>query len=176
MRRSPVAAVGALVALVGAWVFFAPLVGPTFGFGLDTGSTWSLSHRHWVVNLAAGIGAMAAGLALLAAPRLRAPAIVLGLASAAWLAAGPSVYPLVSAGAYEVLNGPDWKDTLRWIGDLYGPAVLLAFLCGYGAGLPAPVEVARAVPADGPEAEPPLEDTRTAPPYTASRRRLVPRP
>ena len=128
---------GLLIMLLGAWVFFVPLVGPYFDFGFFTESAWSFSVRHWELLLAPGIVAFVGGLLLMT------PAWGLGwlgglMATAAgiWLVIGPSLYPLWAAvDRVQPLPHGDVVRALLWIGYFYGPGALITYLAGYGQGL-----------------------------------------
>jgi xanthosine utilization system XapX-like protein len=113
--------------LLGAWAFFAPLVGGYFDYGFASDSTWAFSTRQWELSLGAGLAIFAGGL-LLAVPS-RAPAWLGGLVAAiggAWLLVGPSVYPLWASRIAP--DGSNDMQTLKWIGYFYATGALTVYL------------------------------------------------
>jgi hypothetical protein len=126
---------GVVIALLGAWAFFAPLLGPYFQFGFESDEAWQFSERQWELQLIPGIAAFVGGL-MLTTPargwgRLGA---LLAVAGGAWLLVGPSLYPLWSddgVGPY----GSETMRALRWIGHFYGVGGILVYLAGYEHGL-----------------------------------------
>ena len=161
VRRSPWIAstvpLGFLVALLGAWAFFVPLVGPYFSFGFDTDDAWSFTRLHWILSLAPGIVVFVGGLFMLMP--LRAPAWVggaLALLGGAWLVVGPELYPVFSAGSVEPLAASEWKTALLWIGYFYGVGALVVYLAGLAQGLASsrPAVVEREPAGVEPEGEP----------------------
>jgi hypothetical protein len=126
---------GILIALLGAWAFLAPLVGPYFGFGFESDDAWRFSAQQWELQLIPGLAAVAGGL-MLATPargwgRLGAG---LALAGGGWLLLGPSLYPLWADGVVEPY-GSETMRAVRWIGHFYAAGGLIVYLAGYADGL-----------------------------------------
>lgn len=123
--------IGALVAILAAWAFFVPLVGPYFGFGFEGDSTWLFSQTQWTTSLAAGIAAFVGGLGLLLPGRLKwLPGSLLALAGGAWLLIAPSLYPLWSSGELEPTSGSEWFRAALWLGYFYGIGGVIVYLAG----------------------------------------------
>jgi hypothetical protein len=137
------APIGFLIALLGLWAVFAPLVGPYFEYGFGTDDTWAFTREQWILSFAPGIVVVAGGLAMLVP--LRGPAWLGGLLAAlggAWLVVGPSLYPLFSSGGLEPAAAAEWKTALLWVGYFYGTGALVLLLSGLAQGLASrPVEV-----------------------------------
>jgi hypothetical protein len=151
-------AAAAVIALLGAWVFFVPLVGPYFSFGFFTDSTWVFSGRHWELLLAPGIAAGIAGL-LLAVPSPVARSVVsmLALLTGVWLLIGPSLYPIWGSDVTPI-DTDQPKQALLWIGYFYGPGALITYLTGYLHGVVRPRGAERVEPVVGPEPVAPAEE------------------
>jgi hypothetical protein len=130
--------VGILMMLLGAWAFFAPLVGPYFNYGFFTSTTWMFSARHWELLLGPGLAIFAGGL-LLAMPARGLGWLggLLGLVGSVWLLVGPSVYPLWTAGGHvHILTlHVQWMRTLLWIGYFYGAGAVGVYLSAVAHGL-----------------------------------------
>ncbi len=126
--------IGFALMLLGAWAFFAPLVGGYFDYGFASDSTWAFSTRQWELSLGAGLAIFAGGL-LLAVPS-RAPAWLGGLVAAiggAWLLVGPSVYPLWASRIAP--DGSNDMQTLKWIGYFYATGALTVYLAAFAQGM-----------------------------------------
>jgi len=120
--------------LLGAWAFFAPLVGGYFDYGFAADTTWAFSTREWELSLGAGVAIFVGGL-LLAVPS-RAPAWLGGLLAAvggAWLLVGPSVYPLWASRIAP--DGSTDMQTLKWIGYFYATGALTVYLAAFAQGM-----------------------------------------
>jgi hypothetical protein len=126
--------VGFAIALLGAWVFAAPLVGPYFGFGFYSDAAWQFSTKQWELQLIPGSAAFVAGFMLMTPSRGGAVGALLAFAAGAWLIVGPVVYPLWSSGTIEPYGSEGMK-ALRWIGHFYGPGALILYFAGYAHGL-----------------------------------------
>jgi hypothetical protein len=139
MRWTPAAIpVGVLLMALGAWAFFAPLVGPYFNFGFFTDSTWVFSARHWELSLLPGIAIFAGGLLMtLPAMGLGRLGGLLAAAGGAWLLVGPSLFPLwtQSTGVRVLVPHDELMDALLQIGYFYGTGALTMYLAGFGQGL-----------------------------------------
>jgi hypothetical protein len=132
---SPAVPVGAIIALVGAWVFFVPLVGPYFDFGFFTNSTWDFTSRHWILLLGPGIAAGLSGLLMVVPSRIAGWAVSLvALLAGLWLVVGPTLHAVWSTQITPITTAqPD--AALRWIGYFLGPGLLLTYLSGSVHGL-----------------------------------------
>jgi hypothetical protein len=129
------APLGLLIALLGAWAFFAPLVGPYFDFGFTTDETWAFSENQWTLSLIPGLVAMAGGI-MLTVPRLNAGlGLLLALAGGVWLLVGPSLQPLWASDELGPQAASEGRSALLWIAYFYGTGALLTFLAGLGSGI-----------------------------------------
>jgi hypothetical protein len=128
------AAVGLLVALLGAWVFFAPLVGPYFEFGFHTDETWLFEDTQWTLSLIPGLVALAGGLLLMLPGASSRLGTLLALLAGGWLVIGPSVHPLWESGELVPLADSEGRRALLWIAYFYGAGALLTVLGGIGLG------------------------------------------
>lgn len=127
-----------LIALLGAWVFLVPLVGPYFSFGFFTDSTWVFSWRHWELLFGPGLAAGISGLLLtIPSPVVRSLPGTVALAAGLWLLVGPSLYP-IWAGSVTPIDLDEPKQALLWIGYFYGPGALITYLTGYLHGVVRP--------------------------------------
>jgi len=129
-RWTPLAmGIGLLLMLLGAWVFFVPLVGPYFDFGFFTSRTWEFSGRHWEMLLGTGIALFVSGL-LVTVPIRAAQSLgaLLSLAASAWLLAGPSLHPIWSGQIAPVHHHAQWLTSLVWIGYFYGTGAVGVYL------------------------------------------------
>jgi hypothetical protein len=129
------APLGFLVGLLGAWVFFVPLVGPYFDFGFDTDETWVFSDTHWTLSLVPGLVALAGGLLLMLPGSNRRLGVLLALAAGGWLVIGPSLLPLWESGELGPVGGSEGKQALLWIAYFYGAGALAILLAGLSLGL-----------------------------------------
>ena len=126
---------GLLIALLGAWVVAAALVGPLFGFGFFNHHSWQFGARQWELQLIPGLVAFVGGLMLMTPSRGGgAFGALLAMAAGAWLVVGPVVYPLWSSGTIHPYGSEGMK-ALRWIGHFYGPGGLILYFAGYSHGL-----------------------------------------
>jgi hypothetical protein len=126
---------GLLIALLGAWVFFVPLVGPYFRFGFDTHSAWEFTGKQWELQLAPGIAAFVGGLMLVTPQRgWGRPGAALAFLAGAWLIVGPAFYPVFSSGTVSPY-GSEIGMALRWVGHFYGAGGLILYFAGYAHGL-----------------------------------------
>lgn len=142
-RWTPAAiAVGALLMLLGAWVFFVPLVGPYFNFGFLTSSTWVFSGVHWELLLGPGIAIVVGGL-LMSLPASASASLgsLLTLLAGAWLLVGPSLHPLWSGHIAVATPHTQWLQSLLWIGYFYGTGAIAVYLSGVVHGMLARVPV-----------------------------------
>jgi hypothetical protein len=126
---------GLLIALLGAWVIVAALLGPTFHFGFFNHHSWNFSRKQWELQLIPGIVAVVGGLLLLM-PSSGSGSFgaLLAFLAGAWLILAPVVYPLWATGTVHPFGSEGMK-TLRWIGHFYGPGGLLLYFSGYAHGL-----------------------------------------
>jgi hypothetical protein len=85
--------------LLGAWVFFVPLLGPALSFAYDTNKSWAFSGREWVFSLLPGIAIFAGGL-LLFTPRAGVGwlAALLAAAGGVWVAIAPAMHAVLGNG------------------------------------------------------------------------------
>ncbi len=126
---------GFLIALLGAWVIAAALVGPLFNFGFFNDTTWQFSTRQWEMQLIPGIVAVIGGLMLMMPSRGGgALGALLAFAAGAWLIVGPILYPLWASGTIHPY-GSQGMQSLRWIGHFYGAGGLILYFAGYSLGL-----------------------------------------
>jgi hypothetical protein len=151
---------GLAIALLGAWEFFVPLVGPYFGFGFESDSAWQFTGQQWELQLGPGIAAFVGGV-MLSTPargwgRLGA---LLAFLAGAWLVVGPSFYPVYSSGTVHPY-GSEWGQALRWLGHFYGVGGLILYFAGYAHGLFTP----RTLIQDVPVVPEPTATTRTVVP------------
>jgi hypothetical protein len=139
MRRSSgwsaaIPPLGFALMLLGAWAFFAPLVGPYFNYGFDSDTAWLFSTRQWELSLAPGIAVFVGGLLMMLPAR--APAWLAGLLATAggmWLVVGPSVYPLW--GTPFSPDGSTTMQTLKWIGYFYATGALITYFAAFAQGM-----------------------------------------
>jgi hypothetical protein len=126
---------GLLIALLGAWVVAAALVGALFNFGFFNDHSWQFGARQWELQLLPGLVAFVGGFMLLTPSRGGgAFGALLALTAGAWLIIGPVAYPLWSSGTIQPYGSEGMK-TLRWIGHFYGPGGLILYFAGYSHGL-----------------------------------------
>ena len=126
---------GFLIALLGAWVIAAALIGPAFNFGFFNDTSWNFSTKQWETQLIPGIVAILGGLMLMMPARGGGGlGALLAFAAGAWLIICPVIYPLWSSGSIEPY-GTEGMKALRWIGHFYGPGGLILFFAGYAYGL-----------------------------------------
>ena len=125
-----------LLMALGAWVFFAPLVGPYFGFGFDTTQRWSFSNDHWTLSLLPGIAIFAGGLLMAMPSRFSGwLAGLIAVAGGVWLAIGNSLHPVWSSHTFAPLPDSAWMTAARWIGFFYGAGALAVYLGAHAQGL-----------------------------------------
>src|SRR6266536_3038323 len=90
---------GLLIALLGAWVIAAALVGPMFNFGFFNDTSWQFSAKQWETELIPGIVAVIGGLMLMMPSRGGgALGALLAFAAGGWLIVSPILYPLWASG------------------------------------------------------------------------------
>jgi hypothetical protein len=127
--------VGLAIALLGAWAFAVPLVGPYFNFGFASDAAWQFSREQWILQLAPGIVAFVGGLMLMTPARgwgwLGA---LLAFVAGAWLVVGPSFYPVFSSGTVDPY-GSELMRAVRWVGHFYGVGGLILYFAGVAHGL-----------------------------------------
>lgn len=134
-RRRTLTLLGFLILLLGAWVFFVPLVGGYFNFGFASDVTWQFTGRQWELQLAPGIMAMLAGVMLMTPARgWRWAGALLAFVAGAWLVVGWAFYP-VWASDELTPTGSELMRGVRWLGHLIGPGALILFLVGATLGL-----------------------------------------
>jgi hypothetical protein len=142
---------GLLIALLGAWAFFVPLVGGYFSFGFDTHSTWLFSGRQWELELVPGVAAFVGGMMLMMPARgwgwLGG---LLAVFAGAWLLVGPSFHEVYASGALHPIGSPTTR-ALRWVGYFYGVGGLVVYLAGWAQGLFSRRTVVQEMPIAGPE-------------------------
>ena len=126
---------GLLIALLGAWVVVAALIGPVFNFGFFNDDSWNFSTKQWELQLIPGIVAFVGGF-LLMTPSSASGSLgaLLAFAAGGWLVVGPVLYPLWSSGTIKTFGSEDMM-ALRWIGHFYGAGGLILYFAGYGHGL-----------------------------------------
>jgi len=129
--------VGMLLMLLGAWAFFAPLVGPYFHYGFFTSHTWAFGNGdNWKLLMLPGIAIAVGGLLLTMPSRgLGSLAALLSLAGGAWLLVGPTLYPALGMHAVHPLPHSTWMTALLWIGCFYGVGGLTLYFTGHAHGL-----------------------------------------
>jgi hypothetical protein len=126
---------GFVIALLGAWAFAVPLVGPYFNFGFYNDAAWQFSTKQWELQLIPGIAAFLGGFMLMTPSRGGGSlGALLAFAAAAWLIVGPILYPLWSSGTIQPYGSEGMK-ALRWIGHFYGPGGLILYFAGYAHAL-----------------------------------------
>jgi hypothetical protein len=126
---------GFLIALLGAWVIVAALIGPIFNFGFFNDTSWQFSTRQWEMQLIPGIVAVVGGLLLMMPSRgTGGLGTLLAFAAGGWLIVGPILYPLWANGTIHPY-GTDGMKALRWLGHFYGPGGFILFFAGYTSGL-----------------------------------------
>jgi hypothetical protein len=125
-----------LLMLLGAWVFFVPLVGPYFNFGFFTSSTWVFSGIHWEMLLGPGIALFLGGLLMtMPASPLGSFGALLALAASVWLLVGPSLHPIWSGLVAPRTPHAQWMRSLLWIGYFYGAGAVGVYLSGLLHGM-----------------------------------------
>jgi hypothetical protein len=129
--------VGLLLMLLGAWAFFAPLVGPYFHYGFFTSSTWSFGNGdNWKLLLLPGIAIALGGLLLTMPARgLGSLGAALAFAGGGWLLVGPSLYPAIGLHTVQPQPHSTWMTALLWIGCFYGVGGLAMYFSGAAHGL-----------------------------------------
>jgi hypothetical protein len=126
---------GLLIALLGAWVIVAALIGPVFNFGFFNDNSWNWSTKQWELQLIPGAVAVFGSLLLMTPARGGASlGALLAFAAGGWLIVSPILYPLWSSGEVKTF-GTEGMKALRWIGHFYGPGGLMLFFAGYAYGL-----------------------------------------
>lgn len=134
-RSSSFVLLGALLALIGAWVSVVALVGPYFSFGFDTNRAWLGSERHWTLSLGPGIALVVGGLLIgrggIGRARLGA---LLAIIAGTWLVTGPFLHGIWSSES-QVTAGPEWKRALLWIGWYVGTGAAAVAIASYTLGL-----------------------------------------
>jgi hypothetical protein len=126
---------GLLIALLGAWVIVAALIGPIFNFGFFNDHSWNWSTKQWELQLIPGAVAVFGGLLLMTPARGGASlGALLAFAAGGWLIVSPILYPLWSSGEVKTF-GTEGMKALRWIGHFYGAGGLILFFAGYAYGL-----------------------------------------
>lgn len=160
--------VGFILAVLGGWAFFVPLVGPYFSFGFDTKSTWVFSGSHWTLSLFPGIAVFLGGLMMLRPTRLGGwTGGLLAAAGGVWLVIGTSLHPLWSDSGFAPMPASARHTAALWIGYFYGLGALVIYLAAYAQGVLArrvPVLESTPTPTSEPSterAEPP-RDSRSA--------------
>ena len=125
-----------LLMVLGAWVFFAPLVGPYFSFGFDTSTHWRFSQNHVLMSLIPGIAIFVGGILMMTRSRAVAwLAALLAVAGGVWLVIGPSLHQTWSTTGFQPMAGGSWKTGLRWIAYFYGAGALAVYLGAQAQGL-----------------------------------------
>jgi hypothetical protein len=138
VARRPMAVLvpAVLLMALGAWVFFAPLVGPYFSFGFDTSTHWRFSQDHVLMSLIPGIAIFVGGILMVTRSRAVAwLAALLAVAGGVWLVIGPSLHQTWSTTGFQPMAGGSWKTGLRWIAYFYGAGVLAVYLGAQAQGL-----------------------------------------
>jgi hypothetical protein len=126
---------GLLIALLGAWVIVAALIGPIFNFGFFNDNSWDWSTKQWELQLIPGAVAVLGGLLLMTPARASGSlGALLAFAAGGWLIVSPVLYPLWSSGDVKTFGSEGMK-ALRWIGHFYGPGGLILYFGGYAHGL-----------------------------------------
>src|ERR687886_2523057 len=153
---------GLLIALLGAWVIVAALIGPMFNFGFFNDHSWNWSTKQWELQLIPGAVAVLGGL-LLMAPSAGSGSLgaLLAFAAGGWLVVSPVLYPLWSSGNVHTF-GTEGMKALRWIGHFYGPGGLILYFSGVGHGLLSRRTVIQDTVTESPA--PPPTTTRTVAP------------
>lgn len=127
---------GVLLLLLGAWVFLVPLVGPYFGYGFFTSSTWTFLGVHWELLLGPGIALFVAGLFMLMPDSASGTVgALLALVTGVWLLIGPSLYPIWGTSVAPVVPHAQWMQSLLWVGYFYGTGAIAVYLGGMLHGM-----------------------------------------
>ena len=138
VARRPMAVLvpAVLLMALGAWVFFAPLVGPYFSFGFDTSTHWRFSQNHVLMSLIPGIAIFVGGILMMTRSRAGAwLAALLAVAGGVWLVIGPSLHQTWSTTGFQPMAGGSWRTGLRWIAYFYGAGALAVYLGAQAQGL-----------------------------------------
>ena len=127
--------IGALLALLGAWVALVALVGPYFSFGFDTTDKWLGSERHWTLSIGPGLALVVAGLLVARGGIGRARlGSVIALVAGVWLVIGPFLHGIWSSDS-QPIAGQDWKRALLWVGWFVGSGAAATAASSYALGL-----------------------------------------
>ena len=168
-RPKAVLAPAVLLVALGAWVSFAPLVGPYFSFGFDTSTHWRFSQDHVLMSLIPGMAIFVGGILMMTRSRAIAwLAALSAVAGGVWLVIGPSLHQTWSTTGFQPMTGSSWRTGLRWIAYFYGAGALAVYLGAQAQGL---LERATVT------AEPPAPATSVPPaPYPMTKQTGTPQP
>jgi hypothetical protein len=129
--------VGFLGILTGAWVVFAPFVGPIFGWDPAGSASWAWTRSHWLLSLLPGVAAAATGIWLVwrSTGHRSSHRAGFGLAGivlltcASWLVLGPAAWPTFESSP---ISSPATAldSFVNVLGAYLGPGLLLAILAG----------------------------------------------
>lgn len=126
---------GLLIALIGAWVIVAALIGPSFNFGFFNDKSWDFSTKQWELQLIPGAVAVAGGFLLMTPSRTTGSlGVLLAFAAGGWLIVGPVIYPIWSSDTVKTF-GSESMQALRWVGHFYAPGGFILYFAGYAHGL-----------------------------------------
>lgn len=128
---------GILIALVGIWGAISVFVGPVFGWGPTTGTSWSWTTQNWMLHLAPGAAALVCGILILAAnPRRLAGgrgvidlAALVVVAAGVWFVIGPALWGVFETGP-AFTSGTPTNEFWYQLGSSLGPGLALTFLGG----------------------------------------------
>jgi hypothetical protein len=126
---------GFLILALGVWAFFAPLVGPYFGYGFSSHEAWHFSGSQWELQLAPGAVAALGGFMLMTPARgWGRLGALLAFVGGAWLIVGWAFYPVWTSSQFQPYGSDFWR-ALRWLGQLLGPGALILLFTGWTQGL-----------------------------------------
>jgi hypothetical protein len=167
MPRRRGATTGTLLVLLGIWGAIIPVVGPYFGYRMDTAGAWVFTWDRLWLSILPGAAAFIGGLILLgAADRLTATVgSWLALAGGVWFVVGPTVSLLWGSpiGTSGVGAGSETQRFIEQIGYFYGLGAVITALAA-GAWTRAMVRSERdALLLENAAATDTVTDTETAP-------------
>lgn len=164
-RRAALALIALASILIGAWSAIVAYAGPSFGYALDSGPSWSWNGHRLLLHLAPGAVAVVAGVAVAmvaaswrrnggsAGSGMLTIAGFLLAACGAWLVLGEDVWSALRSPLPTYYDAPSqWIHFTRVVGIQLGPGLVLAVMGGLSVGL-ARLGPARPVDAREPAAD-----------------------
>lgn len=129
---------GLLLILLGAWGAIIPFVGPYFDYAYSPNSTWTWTAGRGLLEVLPGVGAILAGLLLIATAN-RALAVFagwLGSAAGAWFIVGPIFGALWggSSGATGAPVGDTTSRVVEQIGFFFGLGAVILLVAAHASG------------------------------------------